>query len=405
VIQPAIQLAIQRPPAGPRPSAFVATRILAALCALALAACAGAPRHPVPEALVEAAVVPGYFNIRFWSDDTASIGSGPIIAKAALARARGATDWSFLAISGGGSNGAFGAGLITGWTATGTRPEFDVVTGISTGSLTAPFAFLGPAYDAQLTAVYTDVTGADIYRRMGILGALRTGALESDAPLRQLVGTYVTDAMVADIAREHRRGRLLLVGTTDLDSGRPVVWNIGAIAASDVPRRRDLILDVLVASASIPGVFPPVRIRVVADGVAHDELHVDGGVIHQAFIFPADFTEADLDRLTNNARIRTAYVIRNGKVTPDYSPVSPPRLPKIADRSMRLLIETQGVGGLYRMHRAAQRVGADFNAIWIPASFTMREPKPFDRGYMRAVYALGRQLAEGGIPWSKTPPK
>ena len=139
--------------------------------------------------------------------------------------------------------------------------------------------------------------------------------------------------------------------------------------------------------------FPPARIRVVADGVAYDELHVDGGIANQAFLFPANFTEADLDLWTDNARTRTAYIIRNGKVTPDYSPVAA-RLSKVAGKSVSLLIETQGVGDLFQMHDTAGRVGLDFNAIWIPASFTMREPKPFDRGYMRAVYALGRQLAD-----------
>ena len=388
------------------PSGLPATPLV--LLAAALVGLAGCvtPRHPVPADLVEAATVPGYVaDIRFWGDDAESISRAAIADEAVESRGRTDTpDWFFLSISGGGSNGAFGAGLITGWTAAGTRPEFDIVTGISTGSLAAPFAFLGPDWDDELTSVYTDVSGHDIYRPLGLLGAISAGAIEDNAPLRALVGRHVTDEMVAEIASEHARGRRLLVGTTDLDADRPVVWDIGAIAASDAPKRRELIRDILVASSSIPAIFPPARIAVVADGQRYEELHVDGGIANQAFLFPANFTRSDLDLWTDNARRSTVYVIRNSKVTPEYAAVSA-RLPAVAMRSVSLLIKTQGIGDLYQMHDTARRVGVDFNAIWIPESFSETEPKPFDRDYMRAVYALGRQMAADGIPWSKRPPE
>ncbi|MCA3556495.1 MAG: patatin-like phospholipase family protein, partial [Aestuariivirga sp.] len=192
------------------------------------------------------------------------------------------TERNFLALSGGGSNGAFGAGLLTGWTEAGTRPEFTIVTGISTGSLTAPFAYLGPPYDKLLTEAYTQISGRDVFRRKPVLSALRSSAAADNTPLRQLVARYVTDRMVADIAVQNGRGRKLLIGTTNLDAGRPVVWDIGAIAASGEPDRKQLIQDILVASSSIPGLFPPVKIKVVADGKTFDEMHVDGGTTNQA---------------------------------------------------------------------------------------------------------------------------
>lgn len=393
--------------AAARHSSFARLAVAAAvLGALVLAGCAEMPRNAVPEPLVNVAAVPGYGKIRYWGDDADSIGRSAIVTEARESGRRPGSDWNFLAISGGGSNGAFGAGLVTGWTANGTRPQFDIVTGVSTGSLTAPFAFLGPGYDPQLTRAYTDVSSTSIYKREGLSGILHLGGLVDDAPLRKLVDGFVTDAMVADIARAHLSGRRLLIGSSNIDAERPVVWDIGAIATSGVPGRRELIVDVLVASASIPGLFPPARIQVVADGVAYDELHVDGGAANESFLFPPNFTAADLDLWTDNARNRRAFIIRNGKVTPEYSVVKPRVLP-VVEKSVDMLIKSQGVGDLYRLHNTARNAGMQFNAIWIPGSFTMVEPKPFDQGYMRAVYALGRQLAAqpGGIPWSTEPPQ
>jgi hypothetical protein len=183
-----------------------------------------------------------------------------------------------------------------------------------------------------------------------------------------------------------------------------VVWNIGAIAASDVPTRAELIQDILVASAAIPGVFPPVRISVVADGVAYDELHVDGGTSNQAFMMPSNLSVAELDRRLRQSFGRTLYVIRNGKVTPEYAAVRP-RLPAVVGRSVASLIKAQGVGDLYRMYTDARANGIDFNAIWIPESFTMEEPAPFDPDYMLALFNLGRDMGINGIPWSKVPPR
>ncbi len=372
--------------------------------AASLAGCVAA-RQPVPEALVEAAEVPGYgAGIRFWGDDAASIGRAAIAAEAVESRMRTDTpDWFFLAISGGGSNGAFGAGVLNGWTRNGTRPEFDIVTGVSTGALAAPFAFLGPDWDDELAAVYTDVTSRDVFLPLGPIGVVARGALEDDAPLRRLVERHVTDEMVDEIAREHGRGRRLLIGTTDLDADRPVVWDIGAIASSGVPGRRDLIGDLLVASASLPAIFPPARITVTAGGKRYDELHVDGGVSNQAFLFPANITRADIDLWTDTARRRSAYVIRNSKVTPEYSPVSANFAP-VLQKSVASLVKTQGIGDLYQMQATAARVGVDFNAIWIPETFAETEPRPFDQGYMRDVYALGLRLSEHGIRWEREPP-
>jgi hypothetical protein len=375
-----------------------------------IAGCAGNAavdqlRDPVPESLVSATMVPGYSHIRYWGDDPDGI-SREMISQVAAQQTRSGNmskQRNFLAVSGGGSNGAFGAGLLFGWTAAGNRPEFTFVTGISTGSLIAPFAFLGPPYDESLRKAYTDISAKDIYKKKNIFGIIGSESVADNTPLRKLVESYVTDQMLVDIAAQHARGRRLLIGTTNLDAERPVVWDIGAIASSQVATRKTLIQSVIIASASIPGVFPPINIKVVADGQTYDEMHVDGGTSNQAFLFPTNFSFRKVDKALSIDRTRTLYVIRNAKVSPEYSAVKP-KLTAIIGKSINSLIRSQGIGDLYRMYSDSKRDGVAFKAVWIPESFTMKEPTPFDRGYMNALFDVGHKLGTQGIPWADHPP-
>jgi hypothetical protein len=245
-------------------------------------------RNPLPQDLSPDAQVPGISNARFWGDEPpATVAEWLHSTKAELeveypALIRSAHN--YLAISGGGLNGAFGAGLLLGWTANGDRPEFSLVTGISTGAFTAPFAFLGSDYDAKLKEIYTTVSTKDIIRKRPLLEFLTGDSAASTKPLRKLMAKYVDREMMEAVATEHRKGRRLLVGTTNLDAGRPVIWNIGAIAASGDPKALELIHDVLLASAAIPLVFPPLFVEVESDGSRYDEIHVDGGASSQVFL-------------------------------------------------------------------------------------------------------------------------
>ena len=235
--------------------------------ASAIAGCSASAYHPVPSALVNQAVVDGMGSapIRFWGDQLPPNSDAMVKEKWAQVRAARpqllAKDArpvvNFLAISGGGSDGAFGAGLLAGWTARGTRPEFDVVTGVSTGALTAPFAFLGPKYDAALKDVYTQSTTADIAVEHPIRGLLGGESLASNAPLARVIAHYVDDAFLKAVADEYHKGRRLLIGTTNLDAERPVVWDMGRIASSGRPEALELFRSVLLSSAAIPAVFPP----------------------------------------------------------------------------------------------------------------------------------------------------
>jgi predicted patatin/cPLA2 family phospholipase len=384
-------------------------KILIVLFLFFLLGCAGSTidslRDPVPEQFLSNTVVPGYSRIRYWGDDANGIPSEIIsqVATQQLSSGNVNPQRSYLSVSGGGSNGAFGAGVLVGWTESGKRPEFTIVTGISTGSLVAPFAFLGPPYDRQLKAAYTETSSKDIYKKKGFLRIVGSESIAESTPLRKLVEQYVTDAMLEDIAREHARGRRLLIGTTNLDAERPVVWDIGAIASSQVTTRRKLVIDLIIASASIPGVFPPVKLKVVADGQLYEEIHVDGGTSNQAFLFPSNFSVGSVDKKYNTRRTRTLYVLRNGKVSPEYSVVKP-KLASIIGKSISSLIKTQGIGDLYRMYSNARRDKIAFKAIWVPESFTEKETAPFDQKYMNNLFQVGYKMGQEGIPWASQPP-
>jgi predicted acylesterase/phospholipase RssA len=265
--------------------------------------------------------------------------------------------------------------------------------------LIAPFAFLGPKYDSVLERVYTTISGKDIFKKRSILSALFGDAMADTTPLYRLVETYADQALLDALAAEYAKGRLLLVGTTNLDALEPVIWNMTAIAASKDPRAPVLFRRILVASASIPGAFPPVMIDVAAGGARHQEMHVDGGAMSQVFIYPPSLRLGDL----NAQRKRTLYIIRNARLDPDWASVERRTLP-VAARAIASLTQTQGIGDLYRIYSTTQRDGIDYNLAYIPPTFNVPHRAEFDTGYMRQLFATGRQLGQAGYRWHKHPP-
>lgn len=309
----------------------------------------------------------------------------------------------FLALSGGGDNGAFGAGILYGWSVAGNRPEFKGVTGISTGALIAPFAFLGPKYDAILKDVYTQSTPKDILQARYFLAAVFDDALADNTPLHQLLKKHITKDMLKEIAQEHERGRLLLIATTNLDNHQSVIWNMGKIAASDHPDALALFHKILLASAAIPGAFPPVMIDVEANSQRYQEMHVDGGAIAQVFLYPPALKVADISKQKGIIRERRLYVIRNARVDPEWAEVER-RTFSIAARAVSSLIQSQGIGDLYKIYAQTQRDGIDFNLAYIPESFDAPHKEEFDTEYMRQLFQLGYDLAVKGYQWEKLPP-
>lgn len=387
--------------------------VMAAIVSCSFVGCGVLPRTPaVPADLTERAELPGLEGIRVWGDtmspqlERALVESWRLEIEAAGGdrTAVVSRDAHFLALSGGGSNGAFGAGLLCGWTERGDRPAFKVVTGISTGALIAPFAFVGPDYDHVLREVYTSVKTSDIATSRGLISGLTSDSLADTAPLRRMLDRLVDDKFLDRVAAEYRKGRLLIVGTTNLDAQRPVLWRLGALACTDHPDKRRIFIDALLASAAIPGAFPPVMIDVEADGKRFSEMHADGGVASQVFLYPAAFSFTQFARQHGaGERKRHAYVIRNARLDPEWQSIDRRTLP-IAVRSIDTLIKTQGVGDLYRIYLGCDRDGIEFNLAAIPADFREESKDSFDPVYMKKLFDVGFDLGKSSKPWVHAPP-
>ncbi|MGE0723398.1 MAG: patatin-like phospholipase family protein [Alphaproteobacteria bacterium] len=394
------------------------TVVVAALLLFGLQACSTPVRlPPVPRAETSNALPLGLQNVRYFADEDAEemaqeglrsvqrevAAMGGLPANGRLPTA------NFLAISGGGDNGAFGAGLLVGWTKAGNRPSFKVVTGISTGSLIAPLAFLGPAYDATLQQVYTTISQKDIFVDRGLTAAIFDDALSDTSPLFAMISSQINEQLLAEIASEYAKGRLLLIGTTNLDAQRPVIWNMGALAASGHPRRLELFRRILLASAAVPAAFPPVLIDVEVPGkpdTKYQELHVDGGAIAQVFLYPPSIRldrESARMRQQGISRERRAFIIRNGRVDPEWNEVERSTL-TIAGRAISTMIHVSGLNDLFRVWTTAQRDGVDYNLAYIGSDFEAPRKGDFDREFMSALFAYAHDRAVRGYPWHKTPP-
>jgi len=386
----------------------------AVMLTVLLQACA--PLHrlgPVPEARTEQAVVPGMPDSRIWMDRDLTTFIKVVLEdnareRSALLQAGHPADPMppiyFLSISGGGDNGAFAAGVLSGWAASGTRPDFKVVTGISAGALIAPFAFLGPAYDEVIRMVATSLRPGAVFRARNRLMGLLSDGMASSAPVRQIVARYVTPELLAEIAREHAKGRALQIATTDLDAGRQVTWDMGAIAARGTPEAVEIFRNIMIASMSIPGAVSPVMIDVELDGQRYQEMHVDGGVITQLFAYPSHAIP-ELEKATGAPLNRPVhlFVIRNGRLDPEWSATSRRTL-SIGGRAISALIQAQGVSDVYRIYRTAHEDRVDFNLAYIGRDFPPTRHEMFANSYMRSLFDYGYQASRNGSVWRKTPP-
>ena len=366
-----------------------------AACALALAGCATLTRVPYTHQEQAVAVVPGIPDARIWADDPA-VSS---VRRSVVSRVS-AKQPVVLALSGGGADAAFGAGLLAGWSARGTRPQFTIVTGASAGALIAPFAFLGPAYDETLTSVFATGEMANLLQSEGLAGLFGTSLFKTE-PLRDLVARHVDAPMLAAIAREYRAGRRLYVVTTNLDAQRTAIWDMGKIAASDEPGALDLFRNVLTASASIPGVFSPMLIDVDVDGRHSAEMHVDGGVTTNVLILPEAVLVSGTPVFPPDARPKV-YVIMNGKLAPDFELVRASTL-QIVRRSFETSVRANTRNTLIAFYQFAKSRNWDFNLASIDADYPKSDGIGFDPAYMQQLFDYAYQRSRAGIHWQSTP--
>ena len=398
---------------GPRPSKQrITTTYFVAVVCLLLGGCSGPPRNALPEHLVPSARIPGIEHAYTWGDKSplelekqqseAQDMINRLVSKKGEALLE--QPLNYLALSGGGHSGAFGAGVLNGWSEAGTRPQFNIVTGVSTGAIIAPFAFLGSDYDGVLREVYTQYRTRDTVRFRSILGALLGDSAADASGLQALIRKYIDTEIMQAIAKEHSNGRSLFIGTTNLDAGRPVSWDIGRIAASGAPHALSLIQDIIQASVSIPGVFPPVMIEYETGGVRYQEMHVDGGVTRQVFLFPGELRYLQLLDELGLTGSQHLYIVFNGSLEQKREIVDT-TIFAISTRSIRTLIKNQGVGDLYKMYLFAQKNDIAYRLTSIPLEFSEEPGEMFDREYMHALFDLGFQRGQRPDLWQHKPPE
>ncbi|MFT6677311.1 MAG: hypothetical protein ACJAVM_003525 [Sulfitobacter sp.] len=383
--------------AVPTAAAAAARRGMLPFLLAFLANCMAPERTPHSLTDQLTASVPGYRNVRFYADLPASdlpeqrdqylpVGAG----------ADGRSTW--LALSSGGAGGAFGAGVLTGWTQRGDRPQFDLVTGVSAGALIAPFAFIGAAADKELAQLFTAASVAKLNKSRSLLAGVFGQSAIPAKPLRALIDTHVDTPQIDRIAARHRAGGRLLIVTTNLDAQRSVVWDIGKIAASERPDRLQLIGDILEASASIPAIFPPVRIDVETNGKSFEELHADGGAIRQIYLLPdAFYLAGDIGNIRPDI-----YAIINTELTPNFA-VVPQQSIRVAERALSSLEKASTLRSTAEMATFARSNKASFRMTYIDRSLNADKHIPFDPDYMQAAFALG-QTKGRSAGWAFTVP-
>lgn len=367
-------------------------------------------RHAVPSDLLSSARVFGMQDIRAFSGIPSDSFKNDFIKLLEQEQKnnpffdfKGSQTYYILAISGGAANGAYGAGLLNGWTKSGTRPIFKVVTGISTGAIIAPLAFLGSKYDDKLKELYTRYSTKDIVR----IRIPSSNSFANTRPLERLIERYFDAALLKEIAVEYDKGRRLYVGTTNLDAQQLVIWDMGRIASGGDDSALRLFRKILLASSSIPVAFPPVFLNVEANDKMYDEMHVDGGVTREIF-FPYEVLQG-IDKALKEKRIDVSrikysiYIIKNGYVDPLYEEV-PDKFLAIAARTVDTVMSAQSVGDIYRLYVFAKNYNGDFNLAYIPATHVSKAKGLFDPVEMRELFDLGFNEAAQGYNWKKAPP-
>ncbi len=322
----------------------------------------------------------------------------------------GVRTYDILSLSGGGAKGAFGSGLLCGWSETGTRPTFKVVTGVSTGALQATPAFLGEDYDWLLKEIFTAHDTSSIFERRPLVGSLSAESIADSAPLRGLIEHYMTQDLLDAVAAEHAKGRRLFVGTMNMDRGEFVIWDMGAIASSGRADALEHYRNIMLASCSAQVFLPPVYFEVTDEaGNTYGEMHADAATFSQAFFrgclieFDDALAETGMDLAGAQANL---YVVINGKLVPsDADAAVKPRAISIGAATMEQLFQVRSEASIYRMYVLSHRYGLDFHLTAVPDDCAIEmHMLDFDPPKMQALFDVGYAMALEGDHWMDDPP-
>ena len=357
--------------------------------------CSSLPRVPFTRAQQDVARIPGISDARIWADDPTALARTAPFSEGQ----HKPTSIDVLALSGGGAEGAFGAGLLVGWTEAGNRPEFSIISGTSSGALIAPFAFLGASHDPTLRELFTSGIAERLLRVDGLNAIFGSGVFKTE-PLKLLVAHYIDENLLNLVAAQHRRGRRLFIVTTNIDAQRTAVWNMGAIAASDYSGRLQLFRDILVASASAPGLFAPAYIEVQAGNTLFQEMHVDGAVTSNVLAVPESVLMQKV-AFSDTAKPKL-YIIVNGKITPDFAVIGDGTLSIVA-RSFYSTVKANTQNTLILTYDFARRNGWQFRLAAIQPDYPMTSTTfNFDTDYMRGLFNLGFSMGRTGQQWQSS---
>nr|PMH77861.1 hypothetical protein BCU58_11480 [Vibrio sp. 10N.286.48.B7] len=338
-------------------------------------------------------------NLRLWDEDEHE--SYDIFNEIEVMLSRKGDDEEIyhLALSGGGVNGAFSAGLLNAWTQRGDRPEFDIVTGVSTGAIVAIYAFLGSDYDQELKHYYTDTPIDSLFKKNSFVTALFKGAFIDTSGFEYQVRSAIDKELVERLAMEREKGRILLIGTTNLDNEKLAIWDIGRIAQISTDKSLALIQDIVIASAAIPGAFPAKTINITLDNESYDELHVDGGVSRQVFLIPRSVRS----KLLQTDRKQNIFVIRNGKMEPEYHPTRN-SLADISSRSISIILRHQGVGDIEYIYHYAKENNMDYKLAHVGNDYEWQNESIYSKDYMIKLYQYGVGKMLKNEVWMNEPP-
>ncbi|MGR5269111.1 patatin-like phospholipase family protein [Vibrio astriarenae] len=375
----------------------------AIICLFALLISAGCSTMPQRHVLQESETLNpmDISGLRFWDESAITVENYDLAAELASITEKGAGkgEINHLALSGGGVNGAFSAGILNAWSELGTRPDFNVVTGVSTGAIVSIFAFLGSEYDQELYNYYTQTSIGEMFKRNSLLTLPFNHAMIDTSGFENIVRAAIDTPLVKKLAKERQKGRVLLISTTNLDNEKMAIWDIGKIAQVGTVEAQRLIQDIIIASSAVPGAFPAKRIALPYNGSIVEELHVDGGVSRQVFLFPQKLKNRTSDQHVSS----NIYVIRNGHLKPEFEEVEH-RFTSVSIRSISILIRRQGIADIEHIYRFSERNQLGFNLAYIDSDFDKDDLKLASQDYLKAIYSYGYEKMIQQEVWSTLPP-